>query len=105
MVRKLVDSVPRLENWKIVVGSLAGHVYGHQYYADGTAIQTSRVVGVLEPQEVQTRNNVYQLGEPDPAFASALASMGRSALEALTDLLVAQTILPSAAARANRDNG
>jgi hypothetical protein len=31
--------------------------------------------------------------------------MGRSALEALTDLLVAQTILPSAAARANRDNG
>jgi hypothetical protein len=78
----------RLENWRIVVGSLAGRVYGHQYYADGTPIHTSRVVDVLEGQEVRTRNNVYQLGEPDPEFTSFLAKMGRSAQEALTALAV-----------------
>ncbi len=78
----------RIENWRIVVGSLAGQIYDHPYYRDGMPIQTSPVLGRVEPKQVRTRNSVYELGQPDPWFVSDLAIQGMSADQALERVLV-----------------
>jgi hypothetical protein len=56
--------MPRLENWYIIGRSLIGQVYNDERFADGTEIQTSRIIKLdSEAGIAQTRNTTYELGK------------------------------------------
>lgn len=54
---------------------LSGVVTGHPRRADGTRVQTSRIVQV-DGSTVATRNTVYLLADPDPEWLAWLAEQG-----------------------------
>jgi hypothetical protein len=63
-----------LKDWTWYNGSLAGAVYGHPSFVDGTRIITSPLVCIdLEAATARTRNSMYHLEDPLPS-AEVLAT-------------------------------
>jgi hypothetical protein len=69
-----------LQEWSTPDGShLAGQVYGHPSYPDGTAVTTSpivlvRLTGAERKPVAYTRSgSIYCLGEPSESFGQAKA--------------------------------
>lgn len=57
------------------VYGLSGVVTGHPRRADGTRVQTSRIVSI-DGARVTTEHTVYHLADPDPEWLSWLAEQG-----------------------------
>jgi len=81
----------RIECWSLVNGPIAnpyvppelqhqrlkGRVYDSLNFDDGTQITTSTVVKVkFDVKQVHTKNNVYNLGKIDPAYAKWIRDTG-----------------------------
>ena len=76
------DTLPRLEQWELRAGCLAGLVFGDSVRADGTPVRTSSIQSV-DKQEVQTANSVYWLGTPASGFLFLLKTLNISVEQAL----------------------
>jgi len=81
----------RIECWSLVNGPIAspyvppecqdqrltGIVYDSLNFDDGTRITTSTIVRVaFDVKQIQTKNNVYNLGKIDPAYAKWIRDTG-----------------------------
>lgn len=71
----------KLENWskgavpsspfqapELWVPRLAGNVYGHPNFEDGTAVTTSRIVGKRDGKVITGSGSEYELGEVDAEY-------------------------------------
>ena len=84
--------MPRLENWSVCAlppdpytapelwtSVLNGNVYGNKRFNDRTRVNTSSVKEINTiTMKAQTRNTLYELGEPDPDFVKYLNEKGYS---------------------------
>jgi hypothetical protein len=81
----------RLEKWAVVFlnadpykapelqqASLMGEAHGHPRFPDGSKITTSRPKSVEGRRVTTSSGSVYVLGEPDPEWVAAMASIGRT---------------------------
>ena len=70
-VARVTTEHAHLENWQLIRRHLVGTVSDHPDHADGETIHTSHVLTVVKDRHARTRNREYQLGSPDPIWATA----------------------------------
>jgi hypothetical protein len=93
--------MPRLEHWSLVgpsgipadrlephSQSLRGTVYGHPFHTDGKPVRTSEIVSIARRNVTTKTGQVYELGDPDPAY---LGWLGKRPLPLAPSL----TLVPS----------
>ena len=82
--------MPRLEDWAISPDwtnpycapecretIMGGKIYNDDRFEDGKQIATSKFVGLdLEKMQAQTRNTLYDLGEPNKEWMEKLKEKG-----------------------------
>ena len=83
--------MPKLDNWSVVYPEtvspyaapesipaiLSGYVTNHPMLPNGL-IYTSRIVKFNPDHTAQTKNTLYELGEPSAEFVKWLAGQGKS---------------------------
>lgn len=82
--------MPRLENWSVITrtvnpfqapelgfAALHGNVYDNPNFDDGDEVDTSVIKSIdLDKKVAQTRNTLYELGEPDAKWLEWLKENG-----------------------------